>query len=445
MKKPNMEANQENVLISIMEDTYNRSQDIKDFVMALDTIEENMFISLDAKWGAGKSFYVRQIENTLKYLTAKQYGCYKDWYEDKKQYFVGNRILDSIVISKSYLPIYYNAWLYDNQDDPLMSLLSILIKESGKKLDTKVGVKSISEKFCEIARSANITYKGMFTIGGITPSTANDILETIKTADEICFCVKAILDQIINETAQKLIIFIDELDRCKPSFAIEMLERIKHYFDDDRIIFVASVNKEQLVNTISKYYGNGFDSTMYLNKFFDYNVYFPEIVQNDKVGFGAGTFCLRDISSGLSEYYRLTLRDSIIYESRLNDLNLNNFDDSYQPHLIMSIFVPIVLILDIVDIKKKTRFLKGNDSIIFELAQNIFAIKKAICRLSSDKGNFSEDNFNTGYEIIKEVYHFYFDNSSGDHDYDCYKGNIFGINKSSAKKCLKTLNGFLKS
>ena len=44
---------------------------------------------------------------------------------------------------------------------------------------------------------------------------------------------KEIFNEIIEEQTQKLVIFIDELDRCKPSYALEMLERIKHYFDDD--------------------------------------------------------------------------------------------------------------------------------------------------------------------------------------------------------------------
>ncbi len=35
-------------------------------------IEGNAFISLDAKWGDGKTFFVRQIEETLKYFRAKQ-------------------------------------------------------------------------------------------------------------------------------------------------------------------------------------------------------------------------------------------------------------------------------------------------------------------------------------------------------------------------------------
>ncbi len=74
MKKLAEEATTENVLNSIKENKYNRTQDIKDFIMALEQIEGNMFISLDAKWGAGKTFYVRQIEQTLNYLTKKFKG-----------------------------------------------------------------------------------------------------------------------------------------------------------------------------------------------------------------------------------------------------------------------------------------------------------------------------------------------------------------------------------
>ena len=71
MKKLAEEATIENVLESIKENKFNRTQDIIDFIIALEQIEENMFISIDAKWGAGKTFYVRQIEQSLNYLTKK--------------------------------------------------------------------------------------------------------------------------------------------------------------------------------------------------------------------------------------------------------------------------------------------------------------------------------------------------------------------------------------
>ena len=71
MKRLTLEATDENILNSIKDNTYNRNSDVKDFIEALDTIEGNMFISLDARWGEGKTFYVRQIEKTLEYLTRR--------------------------------------------------------------------------------------------------------------------------------------------------------------------------------------------------------------------------------------------------------------------------------------------------------------------------------------------------------------------------------------
>lgn len=109
-----------------------------------------------------------------------------------------------------------------------------------------------------------------------------DILSAVKTEEDIKECVRDVFNDIIVEKAEKLVIFIDELDRCKPSFAIEMLERIKHYFDDERIIFVVSLNKEQLIHTISNYYGSEFDATRYLNRFFDISVNLPEISRYQK-------------------------------------------------------------------------------------------------------------------------------------------------------------------
>jgi predicted KAP-like P-loop ATPase len=72
-----------------------------------------------------------------------------------------------------------------------------------------------------------------------------------------------------------LIIFVDELDRCKPSFAVKLLEQIKHYFLLQNVTFVFSTNILELSKTISKFYGNDFQGDKYLNRFFDlfFNTY----------------------------------------------------------------------------------------------------------------------------------------------------------------------------
>ena len=222
-----------------------------------------MFVSLDARWGEGKTFYVRQIEQTLKYLTKKAKSL--DVEENLDSAFA-NSLLGEMELKHTYFPVYYNAWLYDNHNDPLMSLLLIITKICEIYNDTKLSSSVLSEKIAALMNAFSFSF-GNFQIRSnfenIKDKFSNqDILSSVKTEEEIREKVKEIFDSIIVENVERLIVFIDELDRCRPSFAIEMLERIKHYFDDDRIVFVFSVNKSQLVHTITRYYGEGFDATV---------------------------------------------------------------------------------------------------------------------------------------------------------------------------------------
>ena len=74
------------------------------------------------------------------------------------------------------------------------------------------------------------------------PNTNKPITKDIISIEELKNTFKELLEDVKIEKANKLVIFIDELDRCNPSFAIKLLERIKHFFYDDRFIFVFSTD-----------------------------------------------------------------------------------------------------------------------------------------------------------------------------------------------------------
>ena len=74
-----------------------------------------------------------------------------------------------------------------------------------------------------------------------------------------------------------VIFFIDELDRCRPSFAIELLERIKHILSVRGIVFVLSLDRSQLSHAIRGRYGAGFDADGYLRRFIDLNFELPVV------------------------------------------------------------------------------------------------------------------------------------------------------------------------
>lgn len=412
MKRATLEATDENILNSIKENTYGRNAAVEEFISALDTIEGNMFISLDAQWGEGKTFYVRQIEKTLEYLTKKQWGDEKTDTESIKwlESYFQKTTLNKIELKNSYLPIYYNAWLYDSHDDPLMSLMMILGKKSEQYLKMKMG-KSFLERMGSLLSSVSfsVNYNKEVSFGfegsGIAEAlkSSEEIWESIKTAEQKRELVKGILNDIVTERAQRLVIFIDELDRCRPTYAIEMLERIKHYFDDERIIFVVSVNKSQLVHTISKYYGYGFDSTGYLNKFFDHNIHMPVIKKAPLSQYNS--HMLLELADGLSDYYKLSLRDKLIFEKKVTSIPSGYFDDSRFQSWCLLLFVPIIMILDLKDENEKTRFINGDSSILEKLSNEIYIVKDIIM---VSAGYRSDEEYQTRFERFQKSYEYAF-------------------------------------
>ena len=73
-----------------------------------------------------------------------------------------------------------------------------------------------------------------------------------------------------------LIVMVDELDRCRPSYAVELIEVAKHLFAVDHTVFVLAVNRDQLAHSIKALYGNDFDATGYLRRFFDVDFHLPD-------------------------------------------------------------------------------------------------------------------------------------------------------------------------
>lgn len=418
MKKATLDATDENILQSIADKQGNRNTRILEFIKTLDAIEDNRFISLDARWGEGKTFYVRQIEKTLEYQTMKKFGTDDTKAElDKMQPYFAGTALEDIDLENSYFPVYYNAWLYDNHTDPLMSLMLVISKKSKKYIDT-TRAKKLSNRFGEFLSSFNVnaTFSGKANIQGsidgekvMNACKSKDMLEEVKTAEEIRENVKRILDEAIVEQSQKLVIFIDELDRCRPSFALEMLERLKHYFDDDRIIFVVSINKEQLTHTISNYYGVGFDSTGYLNKFFDLEANLPALQTYDTeiINGNEAQYFLNSISNSLVRYYKLTRRDFLIYREKINNLaRFQIINDYYISGICASIFVPVIIIFDMKNAEEKSKFLNG-ESRILEIMKMIPEGKRLYERVSRQDSGV-EEKVQGGYKRIKAAYDFLF-------------------------------------
>ena len=66
-----------------------------------------------------------------------------------------------------------------------------------------------------------------------------------------------------------VVIMVDELDRCSPEYAVDMLQLLEHIFYAENVVFVVSMNRAELVHSVKGFYGEGFDADGYLERFFD--------------------------------------------------------------------------------------------------------------------------------------------------------------------------------
>ena len=119
------------------------------------------------------------------------------------------------------LTTYYDAWEHDDEDDPALSLIYEIMKENycKTKIDNQKSWKEILINIASIISSRNLT--DLFhSIEG------KDIFEAQKNNESLETLIEQFFRMLLPENGNKLIIFIDELDRCTPKYAIKLLERI---------------------------------------------------------------------------------------------------------------------------------------------------------------------------------------------------------------------------
>lgn len=267
MKRVALEPTFDNLLSTLNSNKVNKQKDILDFILLLKDIEGSFNIALDGGWGIGKTFFIKQTKLLMDYFS----GQYKEDYDESEQKqidsVIGSLEIYNSVKTADWRTVYFDAWEHDNNVDPIASLAYELAL-AGNGIDT--------EGF-SVAGAINslLRCKENLDLTGII--TREELIEDVKKEKNIKRSIEKKIDDIIGEVSERIIVFVDELDRCNPNFAIRLLERIKHYFNHEKIIFVFALNAEQLQYTIKAYYGEGFQAIGYLDKLFDLWLPMPEI------------------------------------------------------------------------------------------------------------------------------------------------------------------------
>ena len=187
--------------------------------------------------------------------------------------------------------IYFNAWENDFISDPMIALLGELqqlkTSKTAKTLNSildigsKIAIKAIPtltkgivKHYCgnELAEAAKDALKAGAEI------FKTEVIEYENKKNKLVTFKEELSSFIEKSVPNKPLIFIvDELDRCRPDYAVEVLEKIKHFFSIKGIVFVLSIDKEQLSNSIRGHYGSDrINAEEYLRRFIDVEYLLPK-------------------------------------------------------------------------------------------------------------------------------------------------------------------------
>ena len=125
MQKYDLPINKENILATYKEDSISRKKHLFAFIELLLSINEDYSVALDGSWGSGKTFFIKQLEMIVKASNAHIESEYIE--EHEKILAVLPETLKNDLENASLLPIYYDAWKNDNDDDPVLSIIYNII------------------------------------------------------------------------------------------------------------------------------------------------------------------------------------------------------------------------------------------------------------------------------------------------------------------------------
>lgn len=421
MKFSVLNPTEENIRETLLNDQLGRNEELRQFVRLLNSIDGNCTIALDGDWGSGKTFFVKQAQMIID--SFNEYKNKKAISEkDEENIKMVKDKFDDLGI-KLQATAYYDAWENDNEDDPLLSILYSIISTADCDKDFFKQQKPIA-LLKSIANTITTKAFGTSSKDWLEALSREDIFKDLKQHKTLRENVTEFLNELIPVGSTRLVIFIDELDRCKPSYAVKMLERIKHFFSNENIIFVFAINSFELQNTIKQYYGSSFNAYQYLDRFFDLKIDLKLIDINKFIelrGLWSDDEYKIDICYSadrvLAKFYHFSMRmtDRYFKQVRIIQKNvltkLDDFHDKKQQHAyyFLCVYVaPILVALKLYSINEYEEFINGNRQELFTKICNAYhndvGLKNDFDTLFT--ANTSMNNvFNS---TIKELYEYIF-------------------------------------
>lgn len=347
MKRADEEPTPKAIEDALTQDPLHRKREIEGFLKMLIAVEPPYTFVIDAPWGSGKTFFVKQVARVLQMANPAL-----DINLETLNATLGETATE--LPATPCLPIYFNAWEDDHFDNPILPILASIANAADEQ-SVKGGKDFGKGVIGAIEAAASLIGYGGDINGVIENFSGTDFLEQYKNEKELRGKIDELIKTNLPEVADRAIIFIDELDRCRPEFAIKVLEQTKTLFQQDNIVVVYSTDITQLAHSLQGVYGPRFDGRKYLERFYDKRLELNPIKPADYLLYkGINTmdgYTFMDITIDLLGYKQASLRacnrliDSITNLSRYIANHWEHFGNGRVQHFPDQGLLPVVNIL----------------------------------------------------------------------------------------------------
>ncbi len=266
-------------------DDLDRCRHGKALELLIESVTGPLAIAVKAPYGAGKTTFLRRFE---------------------------------IHLEQAGIPaVHLDAWRHDFMQDPLLAYIGALNERLSRittvnlkrKVDSLIsGLAKAGGKLCgpvlgTIAKTLVPCGEAIALVAEAVTKSADYLLteqkehtaEVKKFRKTLMQARDVLTKRSKNGPVIPLVFVIDELDRCRPDFAIKALERIKHFFDVDGVIFLIATDPTNLPAAVAAVYGSTYDAERYLRKFIDYEFHLPEPTPRQFISYLAAEFSLTDL------------------------------------------------------------------------------------------------------------------------------------------------------
>ncbi len=281
-------------------DKFNRIEYANSLRQIFSKIEDNIIISIDANWGEGKTTFAKMFIADLKRnnINCIYYDAYKNDYTSDPFYSFSSEIIQFIKNQNND-----NLKSHDSEFRKLATKILKNIVISTTRLGMKVAANKISD-YVDIELLKEYKDDLSAIPSDVLSSLIEWKFENYQKEKELIDKFQESLVNIGIETRKvqnfPLLIIIDELDRCRPDYALLLLERIKHFFCVDNISFILLTNMTQIECYINKIYGIDVKASEYLHKFYTIKSSFPM----KRVSYGANDY--KQYYNHLTSYHGIT-------------------------------------------------------------------------------------------------------------------------------------------